>query len=49
MEPIKISLEKLLIDNGFKQTGTENGVPIFEPELTEDQIDQNDELFIDYK
>jgi hypothetical protein len=51
MEPFKVSLTDLLDQAGFEQTGTENGTPVYsmKKELTEDQIDESDELFFDYK
>ena len=47
----RVSLEKLLLDGGFVQTGTENGTPVYtlKKEPDENTIDQNDELFVDYK
>jgi hypothetical protein len=46
MEPFRMSLDTILKDAGLEQTGTDNGVPVFEmkvePVLTEEQIDEDD-------
>ena len=50
MKELKTSLEEMIKNAGFKQTGMENGTPVYTlKDLNEDQIDREDELFFDYK